>query len=103
MQNKQGYLMLEMIICLSITCILMLLTINYSNIDFNHYSFPSIYMNAKSNSLVNKEKSNIDTNIFDNNKHVYFNKNGNINKANTLTYRNHKYIIRLGYGNLRYE
>lgn len=102
MQNKQGYILLEMIVCLSITCILMLLTLNYYNINFNHTIFSSEYMNAKANSILNKEKTNINTELF-NNEQVYFNNKGHINKANTIYYNNHSYVIRLGFGNIRYE
>ena len=102
MQNKQGYLLLETILCLFITAILMILTINYNNIDFEDKIFVSEYFNAKSNSILNKEKTIVNTEQF-NDEIVYFNKSGNVNQANTIKHYKHKYVIRLGFGNIRYE
>lgn len=97
MQNNKGFIMIEFLIAILITSILSLLSISYMNVNFDNQVFASKYSYMQSESIANKTYSNISE--YD----IYFNKEGKVNRGKTINIDNRKYVIRLGYGNLRYE
>ena len=83
----------------------MLLTINNLDYEYHHLVFSSAYHLKQSESLLNQINVYIDSNIYDidSNHQIYFNHQGKVNMAQSISSFNHHYLIRLGFGNLKYE
>ncbi len=96
---NKGFTLLEMLIVLSIVCLLFTITLtSKTHIDEDYYSFSSKYLYLQSEAMRKAEKISIDD--YD----IYFNTKGNVNRAQTLTFSNFKKIIvELGGGRLVQE
>lgn len=96
--TNKGFGLLDMLIVLFIVTSMMLVALTkYRTPDFDYIYLTNDILDAHINSLVNKENSNVSG------QDIYFNENGNINKAKTITFNNHSIILHLGNGYLVYE
>lgn len=95
--TKKGFSMLEILLTLCIVGSLLLVSLSYTNkLNLDHLSFMDSYERNKCDSLL-FHRSNVI------NKGVSFNSDGNVNKAKTIEFNNHKIIIHLGNGYITYE
>ena len=94
---KKGYSMVEMLACLLIVSALLLISLNKINtLNLSHYDFINDYLIKQSKAILNKEKTDVSSNI-------YFNSMGHINRARTIDIGEHEVIIHLGNGYITYE
>lgn len=92
LKNKNGFSMLEMLICICLISTLMLLTIsNTNNLNLDHYYFLNDYLLSQSKAILRKDDLSIG-------KGITFNSMGHINQARTIEFGNHKAILHLGNG-----
>lgn len=96
--TKKGFGILDILVLLLIVSSLTLVSIsNFRKPDFEYIYLTNNILKSHTNSLINKEYNYID------NWGIYFNENGNINKAQTINFKNKKIILHLGNGYLLYE
>jgi len=98
--TKKAFTLLEFLLITILLSFLALLSLNNrQEINYNHLLFMSSYYYNQAKALSNKEDISFEYlgNI------VHFNSDGNVDQARTIYFGNHKVIIHLGNGSLRYE
>jgi len=100
-QNK-GFTLLDCLLIMFIISMISVISISHIKVlEFNEKYFISDYLTKQVDSLINKQTT------YYVNKYskypIYFNEKGNVNMAQTVYVDNHKIIIFLGSGCLRYE
>lgn len=97
--NKDGFTLLELVICVSIITILMTtFHLKEISIDFSLFHFLNDYYHHQMNALMHKEEM-----IYDDYAYIRFNEKGNVNKGQTIHLNKHKVFVHVGNGSLRYE
>ncbi len=97
--SDKGFTLIEMILSLFLMSIISALTLSYLVIDFNDLVIPSEYHYIQSEAIAKKETQNFS--FYGQN--IYFNYDGKVNQAQSISVKQKVYVIRLGFGNLRYE
>lgn len=101
----RAYLMLELLVVLVITSMMLMLYLpSVKEVNYDDYLFASNYLLTQSKSMVEKESHILENNFkFNINYPIIFNRDGNINQAQTINANYHNIIIHLGNGYLTYE
>lgn len=96
--TKKGFGILDVLLLLLIVSSITLISLSkYHKPDFEYLYLSNKILKSHTDSLINKQYNYID------NEDIYFNENGNINKAQTINFKNHQIILHLGNGYLVYE
>jgi len=100
--KHDGFTLIECMIALLILSSFTVLIIgNTTSVPVDHYYFMNDYLKTQTSSLVNKSDSTLNNSYIT--KHISFNSSGKVNRADTISFKNHDVIIHLGSGYLSYE
>lgn len=103
--HNDGYTLLEMLVVLFVSSVVSLLFIPSIWIyPLDNEQIEALYNYLHTQSIVNQQFTSLsDAHPIFSQSGLYFNEIGGINQAMSLSYQNKRYIIRLGFGNLRVE
>lgn len=102
LMNKKAFGLASVLIVLLIMTVSMLLvTVNYREVNLDKYVFLNNYLYEQSNSLLNREENDV---YCDEASHdISFNKDGKVNMGQTIEFNNGKVVIHVGNGYITYE
>lgn len=96
--NNKGFTMLEVLLTIMITSSMLVLTLDRANsINLDWLYFSNDYLTKQTDSLINKQRNDI------NDYSISFNENGKVNKAQTISVGEKRIVIHLGTGYFTYE
>ena len=100
--NKKAFGLSSVLIVLLIMSVTtVLVAVNYSDINLDKYVFINNYLYEQSNSLLNREETDVYCKEASHN--VSFNKDGKVNMGQTINFDNGDVVIHVGSGYITYE
>ena len=103
MQSKsKGFTLLELLVVSLFLSSFVLMALPFeTKIEDDYHLFLNNYLLTKKDALINQEELILEC---DNAPYeLIFSKNGNIKQAQTISFKRHKVVIRVGYGSIYYE
>ena len=99
---KKGFSLLEVLLTLVVISSLLVISLSaFNKPNLDYLSFMNEYLKVQTDSIVNREGSEI--NSIHTKEHIHFNANGNVNGGRTVNISNRSIVIHIGNGYITYE